>query len=209
MTPDQILVPAIGICGTLLGVIVSGVVAEWRERAKDRRDKYLIGTVIYQELWDQSQSVALCANYVNSFNRVDIGNELPRLSRYYLDHYLPAEPLVYRSLASRLHLLGRKAGTLVACYCAIEEAKRSTAKLPEISEQRGPDLHADVRQNHAIMKWCRASQITAEALYELKDQVSGPDGPAGPAAQSNLIGNLRTLGSGATITHDIFENPGS
>ena len=197
---SQFVTPLIGIGGTLLGVTVGALSTGFREWRRERRERYLIGTVIYQELWDQAQAVAICANHAISFNQLErISTEaekLTHLGRNYLDHEIPAEPVVFRAFAGRLHMLGPHAGTLLTCYAAIEEAKRSTTKLPLVASVGVLDAQAQATEIYVIRSWARASRMTAEALDALQHQVRGPDGSQGPAALSGLIHNLRACEEG-------------
>lgn len=194
----------IGVLGTVIGIFVGSFVTGIQNWLKEKREVGRIASILHQELFDQAQAVALSANFANAYNFVNFDRKRPRMERFGFEVDLPADPLVYRSLASHLYRLGPSAGTLVACYTAIEEAKKLTLALPEKASRRhDPTLKVDFKENHVIRAWIRASALTADALEEVGSLAEGPTGPDGPDAVSNLCKNLRNLVDG----HGFHDNP--
>jgi hypothetical protein len=131
----------VGVAGTIVGVIVAFLFSVGRDWLSTCRERRRVGTILYQELFDQAQAVALCASYVNAFNVISLEEKRSRIERINIDFHAPADPIVFAGLVDRLPLLGASAGTLVICYAAIQEAKRFANSLPEMpSPTRRPDV---------------------------------------------------------------------
>lgn len=198
---------AIGVVGTIVGVIIAFLFSAGRDWLRERRDRRRIGTILYQELFDQAQAVALCGSYVNAFNLISVEEKRSRIQRIHLDFHAPADPVVFEGLVDRLHIMGASAGALVICYAATTEAKRFAESLPDELPTIGPDFRADMFESRTMQSWMRACVNIAHALDVLRPQVDGPSGSSGEKALTNLIQNLRHLSNGHTLRDNPTDDP--
>ena len=197
----------IGVLGTVTGVFVGSFVAAVQNWLKEKRDVRRIASILHEELFGQAQAVALAANFANAYNYVSFERKRPKMERLGFEVELPSDAIVYRSLAGQLYRLGRPAGALVACYAAIDEAKKQTLALPEKAPRKhDPTLKTDLKENYVILFWIRACALTADALEELGRLADRRGGHADPGAIPNLCKNLRNLVKGRGF-HDNPTDP--